>query len=443
MSQSLSANVNLQDKETEEATVGSVLVGGNATFLEASQILVCKDFYSERLRVVWEAFAPIVADELIIDPYTVNDRVKGKAGADLPYLMELAGKGNFLRIRQYAEIVKKRSLARASLVMFEEQRRRIMAGDDPREVLSQGITVASAALDSRRQDDPVHIREVVPVVLEEVENRLQNAGKLLGVPTGFGDLDSLINGIRGITVLAGLPSMGKTTLALNIAQNAAAKDYPVLLFSLEMDKEELTEKMVATESDVFGQRLEKPSLMSEQDWANLSAGAAKLYEKNIWIDDAAERKASDIAIRSRRMAAGEGIKLIIVDYLQLVDAERETGNRNYELSQSLRIFKKLQRELRIPILLLSQLSRDYEKRQSQSQKKNKDPHPKNSDLRDSGSIEQDAHIIMFLFSYTGDSSGDIYPVNMWITKNRKGRRFVELELMFYANRSKFILPKKF
>jgi replicative DNA helicase len=441
MSQTGSSSASLQDKETEEATVGSVLVGGNATFDEAGRILVCKDLFSERLRVVWEAFTAIVKDGQMIDPYTVADRTKGKAGADLPYLMELAQRGNYLRIRQYAEIVKKRSLARASLVLFEEQRKRIMAGEDPREVLSQGMTAVSVALDSRRQNDPVHIREVVPVVLEEVENRLQNAGRLLGVPTGFEELDNLINGIRGITVLAGLPSMGKTTLALNIAQNAAAKNYPALIFSLEMDKEELAEKMVATESDIFSRRLEKPSLMSEQDWVNLSAGAAKLYEKNIWVDDAAERKASDIAVRARRMAASEGIKLIIVDYLQLVDAEHDIGNRNYELSRSLRIFKKLQRELRIPILLLSQLSRDYEKRQNKA--KDNDPRPKSSDLRDSGSIEQDAHIIMFLFSRTGDSSGDIYPVNMWITKNRKGRRFVEMEFMFYANRSKFMLPKKF
>jgi replicative DNA helicase len=434
MSQSLSANVSLQDKETEEAVIGSILIGGNATFDEAARILVCKDLYSERLRVVWEAFAAIVADGQMIDSYIVNDRVKGKAGVDFPLLMELANKGNYLRIRQYAEIVRRKSIARASLLMFEEQRRRIMAGNDPREVLSQAMTDAAKQLDSRRQDDPVHIKDVVPVVMEEIENRLQNAGKLLGVPTGFGDLDTLINGIRGITILAARPSMGKTTMALNIAQNTSDA-YPVLFFSLEMEREELAEKLLSSEGNLFGRVLEKPSLMNDFDWAILVDSAGKLYEKNIWIDDSSDTKASEIAVRARRMAAQHGIKLIVVDYLQLIKPERPTGNRNYEISETMRIVKELSKELKIPILLLSQLSRDIEKR--------KDPTPMNSDLRDSGSLEQDAHIIIFLFSRSGETDKDIFSVNARITKNRKGRKNVELEFTFYANRSKFLLPLKY
>lgn len=428
----------MQDKETEDALIGSVLIGGNATFLEAAQILGCKDFYQERLRVIWETFTMLVNDESIIDPYTVNDRIGGKTGIDLQYLMELAQKGNYLRIRQYAEIVRKRSISRMSLVMFEEQRKRILAGVDPRVVLSQGMTNISALLDSHRQDDPAHIREIVPVVLEEVENRYQNAGKMLGVPTGFETLDNIINGIRGITVLASRPGMGKTTFALNVALNSA-KENPVLFFSLEMDREELTEKLISNESGLFGRKLERPSLMEEPEWLILADGAGKLYDKNIWIDDSPENKASEIAIRARRMTAQHDIKLIVIDYLQLIEPERPTGNRNFEISESLRVLKKLSRELKVPILLLSQLSRDIERRKD---KKGADPRPNNADLRDSGSIEQDAHIIMFLYSWDSTDK-DSYPVNLLITKNRKGRKNVELNFVFMANKSQFMLPNKY
>jgi replicative DNA helicase len=422
----------LFDKEAEDVTIGSILIGGLPTLNEAREIISdsSEEFHQERLRVIWESVIELADNDQPFDAYIINAKIGGKAGINNAFLVELGNKGNYLRIRHYAEIVHQKYLGRLALLTFDELKKRIVSGEKPNEVLSSSISVCSGLLDSQKSQEAQHVKDIAKVVFDDIEERYETKRQLLGVPTHFKEFDVITGGIRGITVLAGRPGMGKTTKALNIALNTSEEN-PVAFFSLEMDKEELVEKLISCEAGVDSYRLENGLLMQDGDWPRLAHGVAKIYDKNIYIEDSANVKASQIAVKARRMKQLYGIKLIIIDYLQLIAAEESIGNDNKEISDSLKVLKGLNKELKTPILLLSQMNRNIENRQNKK--------PTLADLRGCGSIEQDAHIVDFLYQEDEEQSGNEVIIQSYIPKNRKGRKNVEFDFKFLPAISKFEL----
>lgn len=418
------------DKESEDALIGSILIGGVPTLNEAREIMSDspEEFHQERLRVIWETMIDLADSNQPFDIYILNAKINGKAGIDKAFLVELANKGNYLRIKYYAEIVHQKYLARLAILTFDELKKRIVSGESPDEVLSTSISKCSGLLDSQKSQEAQHIREIAKVVFDDIEERYETKMQLLGVPTRFKEFDVITGGIRGITILAGRPGTGKTTKALNIALNTSDEN-PVAFFSLEMDKEELVEKLISCEAGIDSYRLENGLLMQDNDWPRLAHAIAKIYDKNIYIDDSANIKASQIAVKARRMKQLYGIKLIIIDYLQLISPEEPVGNDNKEISDTLKVLKGLNKELKIPILLLSQMNRNIENRQNKK--------PTLADLRGCGSIEQDAHIVEFLYQDDEDQSGDELIIQSYIPKNRKGKKNVEFDFRFLPAISKF------
>jgi replicative DNA helicase len=417
------------DREAEDVTIGSILEGGKATLAEARDILSdnSDEFHQEKLRVIWDNLIELDDKNIPFDVVILNDQIKGKMGIDLSYLTQLMYKGNYTRIKYYAELVHNKYITRQSIRIFDEFKRRIIEGEDAKGVLSESLIISSNLLNSEKTQEMLHVKDISLSVFENIEERYQTKKQLQGISSGFKGLDIITGGIRGITVLAGRPGTGKTSICLNVALNTSEEN-PTAIFSLEMDKEELAEKLISCESMVDSYRLENGMLMLDSDWPKLAHALGKIHGKNIYIDDSPEMKASQISIRARRMKQQYGIKLIIIDYLQLIEPEKHEGNRNSELTTTMRILKKLNRELKIPILLLSQMNRRIE---NSPEKK-----PNLSDLRDSGSIEQDAHIVMFLYQEE-EQYGDIVSVQNYIPKNRKGKKNVTLDFKFLPAISKF------
>lgn len=203
------------DKESEDALIGSILIGGVPTLNEAREIMSDspEEFHQERLRVIWETMIDLADSNQPFDIYILNAKINGKAGIDKAFLVELANKGNYLRIKYYAEIVHQKYLARLAILTFDELKKRIVSGESPDEVLSTSISKCSGLLDSQKSQEAQHIREIAKVVFDDIEERYETKMQLLGVPTHFKEFDVITGGIRGITVLAGRPGMGKTTKA--------------------------------------------------------------------------------------------------------------------------------------------------------------------------------------------------------------------------------------
>ncbi len=237
----------------------------------------------------------------------------------------------------------------------------------------------------------VPIREILQEALAKIEDTYRNKGKTTGVPTGFGDLDRMLSGLQNsdLIILAARPSMGKTALALNIAHYVAGQEgLPVALFSLEMGKEQLVNRILCAEARVDQYRLRSGNLRDE-DWERLTEAATKLQDVPLFIDDTGGASLRDIRARAKRMQAERGLALLVIDYLQLMNPGRRAENRQQEISQISRGLKELAKELNVPILALSQLSRAVESRENKR--------PQMSDLRESGSLEQDADVVMFIY----------------------------------------------
>lgn len=422
----------IYDIEAEEATIGSVIEGGRPALDEARMILADSgvDFYQEKLRIVWETMIKLDDEKKPLDLTVINSEIKGKMGIDAGYLVQITYKGNQYKVKSYAEIVRSKSILRLTLTIMESAKQKLGNGENPEEVLGEILTQGSNLLASKEKNDAEPVKKTALKVFEEIEKRYQSQKPFVGIPTGLTDFDVLTGGIRGITILAGRPSAGKTTMALTVALNNSEEN-PVAIFSLEMDRYELTEKMISSLSGVDSYRIENGAMMMDSDWPRLSHAVGKIYEKNIYIDDLSDMKASQICVRARRMITLFGIKYIIIDYLQLIDPEKEIGNRNAELAVSLRHLKKLNRETGIPILLLSQLNRAVESRA--------DKKPKMSDLRDCGAAEQDAHIVSMLYDEDEDNEEDrpVKIINNFVPKNRKGRKGKTLHHKFTPAISKF------
>lgn len=436
-----------QNHEAEQCLLGCLLVDPEA-FYKVSDTVTGDDFYRESHRAIFEAMIDLNARHEPIDILTLGNRLeeldKLQMCGGRAYLVELANSistaGN---VAHYAEIVQKKSTLRRLLSA---------AGD----IMEQGYNEAEdidVTLDTAERSlfavsqkflrsAFVGIKSILTEAFERIDELHQNRGQLRGVATGFTELDNLMAGMQksDLIILAARPSVGKTSLALNIARYAAVKNkIPVGIFSLEMSKEQLVDKLISSEAGVDLWKLRTGRLSErDDDFPRIGQALGKLSEAPIFIDDSACVNVMQIRAKARRMQAEHGLGLIVVDYLQLIESrvKSSSDNRVQEISEISRSLKQVARELNVPVLALSQLSRAVEQ--------SKPAIPKLSHLRDSGSIEQDADVVLFIYRKAADMNyrqEDLSPeektlAEIYIGKHRNGPTGM-IRLFWDAQRTSF------
>ena len=335
--------------------------------------------------------------------------------------------------QKYARIIQehytKRRLielgARVTELAFKEQ-------GDAKEILDSAEQEIFAISQQTTKRDFIPIKDALASSFDRLDELHKRAGGLRGVPTGFSDVDFKLAGMQdsNLLILAARPGTGKTAMILNIAQYAAVKEkIPVGVFSLEMSKEELVDRLLVSQADIDAWKL-KTGKLSDDDFTRLSEAMGELAEAPIYIDDTPGLNILEMRTKARRLQVEHGVKLLIVDYLQLADSGRRFDNRVQEVSVISQSLKNLARELRLPVLACSQLSRAVESRGTRV--------PELSDLRESGSIEQDADVVMFLYREEGDQTqwGEQIPTKLRIAKHRNGP-LGEVDLIFRGDRIRF------
>lgn len=418
-------------KEAESSVLGSLLIDKHA-IIAVAEILLPEDFYETAHRLIFEACLSLYEERSPIDILTVSDKLKKKktlkkAGGS-SYLAELASQvPTAAHVEHYAKIVKDLSTRRnlisiASKVVEMSFDEGVSSDELLDKVESQIFSISQRHV--FRTFTPV--REALAESFDRLDELHKQAEGLRGVPTGFKDLDDVLAGMQrsNLLILAARPGVGKTTLALNIAQNlAVGYSRPVAIFSLEMSKEELVDRLLVAQADIDAWRL-KTGKLSEDDFTALSNAMGILAEAPIYIDDTPALSIMEMRTRARKLQVDVGIDLLIVDYLQLARS-RQLENRVQEVSEISQGLKNLARELKIPVLALSQLSRAVEQRGEKR--------PQLADLRESGSIEQDADVVMFLWR---DDEENLENVTLDIAKHRNGP-LSSIKLYFKGDRIRF------
>ncbi len=395
-----------QNIEAEQAVLGAMLIDKEA-IAKVTEILTSDDFYREAHRVIFNAMMELYNKNEAVDMVTITEILKRDNKLEdvggIAYITSLANVVlTAANVKYHADIVAEKSVLRQLVrVSTEIAAMGYEANDDVGTLLDNAESRILEISNRKKKADFTPINDVLMESVQSIEKLLNNKGGLTGLPTGFADLDKLTSGLQpsDFVILAARPSMGKTALALNIVQNVALRAQKkvggearsVAFFSLEMSKEQLVNRMLCAEAGIDSQRL-RVGEMHDEDWTHLWDACDVMSKAKIYIDDTAGITAMDMRSRARRLKAEHGLDLIVVDYLQLMQGsgKRNSSNdRQQEVSEISRSLKALARELNVPVLALSQLSRSVESRQVKR--------PMLSDLRESGSLEQDADIVAFLY----------------------------------------------
>ena len=395
-----------QNIEAEQAVLGAMLIDKEA-IAKVTEILTSDDFYREAHRVIFNAMMELYNKNEAVDMVTITEILKRDNKLEdiggIAYITSLANVVlTAANVKYHADIVAEKSVLRQLVrVSTEIAAMGYEANDDVGTLLDTAESRILEISNRKKKADFTPINDVLMESVQSIEKLLNNKGGLTGLPTGFADLDKLTSGLQpsDFVILAARPSMGKTALALNIVQNVALRAHKkvggetrsVAFFSLEMSKEQLVNRMLCAEAGIDSQRL-RVGEMHDEDWTHLWDACDVMSKAKIYIDDTAGITAMDMRSRARRLKAEHGLDLIVVDYLQLMQGsgKRNSSNdRQQEVSEISRSLKALARELNVPVLALSQLSRSVESRQVKR--------PMLSDLRESGSLEQDADIVAFLY----------------------------------------------
>lgn len=426
------------DVEAEKSVLGALLIDSSAINLVA-EFLRAEHFYLPEHQAVYSAMLTLFEKQKPIDIVTLKDELKDegelkKIGGQ-SYLSELINVvPTSAYVEHYANIVKnhyaKRKLIELSSRMVEKA---FSEKGDVKKLIDQAeIEIFSLAQEHLHQDF-LELKTILAESFERLEEFVKKGTHLRGIPTGFTDLDNRLAGMQNsnLLILAARPGIGKTTLALNIALSVATKEkLPVGFFSLEMSKEELVDRLLVGKADIDAWRL-KTGKLSDDDYKKLTEAMGELSEAPIYIDDTPGASILEMRTKARKLKVEKDTKLIIVDYLQLANAGRYYESRVTEVSAVSQGLKNLARELRIPVLAISQLSRAVEQRGTRK--------PQLADLRESGAIEQDSDVVMFL--YYEDDSEDLLDqskrlIKLYIAKHRNGPTG-EIDLMFRGDRVKF------
>jgi replicative DNA helicase len=427
------------NQEAEQSVIGAIFLEPQA-LVTASEVLVPEDFYHSAHKIIFETMQTLNDQRKAIDTITVAEELSNKNLLDdvggITYITEIASAvPTAANVTFYANIVAEKSvlrrLIRTATKIVEDGYTR---EDEVAELLGEAEKQIMEVAARKNSGDFKHIKGVLVETYDHVEQLQNRKGDVTGIPTGFRDLDRLTAGFqRGdLIIVAARPSVGKTAFALNVAQAVGTKtDENVAIFSLEMGAEQLVMRMLCAEGNIDAQVLRTGALTLE-DWNKLTIAMGTLSRAGIYIDDAAGIRVNDIRAKCRRLKQEHGLGMILIDYLQLIQGSGKTGqNRQQEVSDISRALKGLARELEVPVIALSQLSRGVEQRQ--------DKRPMMSDLRESGSIEQDADIVAFLYreDYYDKETEDANTIEIIVAKQRNGPTDT-VKLAFKKEFNKFV-----
>lgn len=386
-----------QNLEAERALLGSVLIDNSALNV-ALETLTRDDFFSDSHRLTFEKMVAISERNRTIDIVTLaeelsKDGLLEKAGgaAYLAALSDGVPLGSTASIAEYSRIVKEKSIIRRLINASNNVIARCLeATDDPETLIDLAQSQVFEIAEEKVPSGFLGVKDIVKSSFGTIDVLFDRGKSVTGIETGFVDLDNMTSGLQPgeLVILAARPSLGKTALALNIATHAAIQGNPVGILSLEMSKESLLIRLLCAEARIDSHKL-RTGFSSRDDWSRMTQALGRLAEAPLYIDDAPALSIMQIRARARRMKAEKGLSLLVVDYLQLISGQSRFENRTQEVSFISRSLKSIAKELHVPVLALSQLSRAPEERPGHR--------PQLSDLRESGSIEQDADVVLFIF----------------------------------------------
>ena len=431
--------------EAEQAVLGAMLLDGDAA-LRGAELLDDTVFHREAHRRLFRALRALVDQRMVVDYITVRDELARRGDLEpiggIDYLDELAGSvPTAANLEYHAKILRDKAIQRR---LIEAATQIITETYEQRQSASELLDGAEAKIfrivETRREESFTRIKEMLWPAMERIEGLQGRESAITGVPSGFTDLDELTAGFQPseLVIVAARPSMGKTAFCLNIATNAAHAGFGVAIFSLEMSKDSLVQRMLCAEARVDSQALRR-GMLRDGDYPKLGQAAGILQTCPVWFDDTPALTLLEMRSKARRLKAENDVQMIVVDYLQLMRSPEYSDNRVQEISDISRSLKGLARELEVPVVALSQLSRASEQRGG-------DRHPLLSDLRDSGAIEQDADQVLFIHrpemyrdlrekaEQKGESLDGLAEVNL--AKNRNGPTGL-IRLQFHKQFTRF------
>ena len=428
--------------EAEQAVLGAMLMNKEAITV-ASEILSGDDFYQTAYGILFNSMVELFHAGKPVDLITLQEYLKEKDVPPEISSMEFArdllmGTQTSANIKSYAEIVREKSIMRRLIKVNEETANACYLQNQPlEEILEDAQKQVFALAETGNSEEYVPIKQVVLNALDVIERASKTKGTVTGIPTGFIDLDYKLSGLQrsDLVLIAARPSMGKTAFVLNIAQYMAfRKDVTVAIFSLEMSKEQLVNRLLAMESHVDSQNMRTGNLKDE-DWTKLVEGADIIGKSNLIIDDTPGISIAEMRSKCRKYKLEHNLGIIMIDYLQLMSGSGKSDSRQQEISDISRSLKALAREISVPVIALSQLSRAVEQRP--------DHRPMLSDLRESGAIEQDADMVMFIYrdDYYHKDTEKKGIAEIIIAKQRNGP-IGTVELVWLPQYTQFVNMKK-
>ncbi|MBM7716828.1 replicative DNA helicase [Siminovitchia sp. FSL H7-0308] len=434
-----------QNIEAEQAVIGAVFLEPSAIVL-ASEILVPEDFYRSAHQKIFEVMIELNESGKAVDLVTVTEKLAASKLLEdvggVSYLSELSiSVPTAANIGYYARIVEEKALLRRLIrTATDIATNGYTREDEVEELLDEAEKSIMEVAQRKNASAFQNIKDILVRTYDNIEMLHNRKGEITGIPTGFSELDRMTAGFQrnDLIIVAARPSVGKTAFALNIAQNVGTKtDENVAIFSLEMGAEQLVMRMLCAEGNIDAQNL-RTGALTDEDWRKLTMAMGSLSNSGIYIDDTPGIRISEIRSKCRRLKQEHGLGMILIDYLQLIQGSgRAKENRQQEVSEISRSLKALARELEVPVIALSQLSRGVEQRQ--------DKRPIMSDIRESGSIEQDADIVAFLFreDYYDQESENKNIIEIIIAKQRNGPTGT-VQLAFVKEYNKFVnLERRF
>ena len=442
MDETLLKRVMPHSAEAEQSVIGAMLMDRDAITI-ASEILTTEDFYQKQYGILFEAMVELYTENSPVDLVTLQNRLREKDVPPEISSLEFAGElitavPTSVNVKSYAEIVAEKAALRRLIKVNEEIASACYAGKDSvDEIMEDTEKKIFQVLQRKTNDDFVPIKDVVLNELDKIEAASRTKGNVTGHATGFIDLDYKTAGFQNsdLILIAARPSMGKTAFVLNIAEYMAFhSNETVAIFSLEMSKEQLVNRLFSLESHVEAQNLRTGNL-SDSDWSSLIEAAGIIGKSNLIIDDTPGISVANLRSKCRKYKLEHNLGIIMIDYLQLMTGSRKAESRQQEISDISRSLKEIARELQVPVVALSQLSRAVEQRP--------DHRPMLSDLRESGAIEQDADVVMFLYrdDYYNHDTDKKNVAEVIIAKQRNGS-IGTVELAWLPSFTKFANMQK-
>ena len=410
-----------QNVEAEQAVLGAMMLDHNAVIV-AMEKLTPNDFYREVHRTIFEAMEHLHHENKEIDVITLPEELRRMKKLEdvggIEYILSLPNLvATAANIEYHANIVAEKALARNLITTCTDLTAAAYDGEkEPEALLDDAERKILQLSENKNRGDFSPVGAVVEETLDKITKLYENKAGLTGLPTGFRDLDRMTSGLQpsDLILVAARPSMGKTAFTLNIAQNVGVRQHKtVAFFSLEMSQEQLVQRILCQISHIDSQKLRTGQINSYEEWTRLTDAGDKLYQAPIYIDDTPGISVAEMRSKARRLKSEHGLDLIVVDYLQLMQG-RNAESRQQEISEISRSLKALARELKVPLIALSQLSRSVESRQ--------DKRPMLSDLRESGALEQDADIVSFLYreDYYDKETENQHITEVILAKHRNG-----------------------